>query len=134
MKLTPLLVLVLALAATAAGEEKTAPQPRVRLDAAGRAMSQPAPKLDPVVGPESAVMMERIVVRGHSLLLRQRPQEPAPAKGPFGLLNGGVMATRDLGAIRVDMGLWPHVSLIPWEPSTRPPGSLARIGFLNLQF
>jgi hypothetical protein len=129
-----LLLLVATLATAHAAEGTREPLPRLRLDPAGRATTQAAPKYDPTVGPSPALMMERVVVKGHSLLLRQPPQAPAPAQGPFSLLQGGAVAGRNLAGSRWEVGMTPYYDILWKDTRYKPPTTAVRYGLLNLSW
>ncbi len=134
MKTTRLITLALTLAATAVAEDKPVPQARVRLDPDTRTVSKSAPKFDPTVGPSPAFMMERVEVKGESLLRRGPPSEPEPVKGPFTLVKGGSFIQRDLGPVRVDVKSAPYTDIL-WKDARFKPIAL-QIGnsFLNFSW
>jgi hypothetical protein len=130
MKTTPLFVLsVLAAAAAVAVAEETRPPPlpRARLDPAAREKTSAPPKYDPTVGPSPATMMERFVVRDRPLVLRA-PQVPEPARGPFSLLDGGVLSGRNLGPVRMELGLAPPREVVA---PLKTPRTQVQYSFLN---
>lgn len=131
MKRVLLFALALPAMALAAEGARTAPSPRIRLDAMGRAAAS-APVTDVEAAPrEGVTVLQPVVVREKTL--GSGPTQPPPPE-KFSALEGGTMLRRDVGGVRLEVGLWPHASLIPWEPSTRPPGSLFRAAFLSVSW
>ena len=100
---------------SAAGEDTVAPQARRRLDPVSNSVvvlpaPTPASVTDSAGG---ASVMDRYVVTAPGLMyLLRRPRAPADPKGKFTWQDGGSMATKDVGAIRVEVGLWTHVNIL----------------------
>ncbi|MEO6002974.1 MAG: hypothetical protein ABIZ04_13420 [Opitutus sp.] len=106
------------------------PQPRMRLDPATRsAVVEPANR-EITSSANDAVVLERFVVRGRNLL-RRNPQEPT---GSFTPANGGHFLQRDLGGLRVEVGLWTTIDLFDEEARFKPQKTKFSFDFLRIRW
>jgi hypothetical protein len=108
-------LLILLEVGNAVGEDAVAPQARRRLDpASNRVVVLPAPAA--MVAPDSGgstTLMDRYLVTAPGLMyLLRRPQTPADPKGKFTWRDGGSVAAKNIGALRVEVGLWTHVDIL----------------------
>jgi hypothetical protein len=127
MRIIAVILIASTWATAVSAQDARAPLPRVRLDPAARAVTQAAPKSDPTVGPEPAMMMERFVVKDRALLLRA-PQEPAAVRSPFNFREGGVFSARNLGPMRMEVGMAPPREVLP---PLKSPKTQVQYSFLN---
>lgn len=132
MKLTAIIAACLVLATVAAAQERSTPQARPRLDAAGRATaSAPAPRTDVTAGPEPALMLEKVIVKEQPLE-RRAPEEPTPAKGPFTVSDGGTVLQHDIGRVRATLGMSPYVDPMANDARFKPQATSVRYSLLSL--
>jgi hypothetical protein len=109
-------ILLLAFAVTAGGfaEERrpdVVPKPRVRLDPLTQtAIAEPTAASQPSAAP-AVVSMSPFIVRATPAGPTE-PEQPKQNEGKFSLRNGGRIAGKDLGPVRVEVGVWPYIDVI----------------------
>ncbi|MDB6169301.1 MAG: hypothetical protein JWM88_2165 [Verrucomicrobia bacterium] len=126
-----LLVFFASTASTKAADDSfrtPAPQVRPKLDPATRtaAIVRPAPAANQTEPAKAPTLMERYVVKEESLLyLLKRPRTLEDPQGKFTLKNGGRIYRKDRGPFRVEVGMWPHISISPEEDAFTGRGNQA---------
>ena len=110
------------------------PQPRPRLDPARQAaVTTPAPKEEKKTEAEAPVMMDRLVVKEHGSIPTHPPAVEDPT-GEFSPLKGGRTLRRDVGNLRIEAGIWPHIELFEDEARFKPTKTRVDLDFLRIKF
>ena len=128
---------LLALNAATAQEQRSStvrPQPRLRLDPARQAaVTLPAAPADQEQSDRPVHVLDRLVVKD-SAVFRKRPPEVEDPVGKFSPLSGGRFLRRDLGGVRVEVGIWPYIDLFEEEARFKPTQTLIRFDLLRIKF
>lgn len=109
-----------------------APQPRVRLDPATRA-AVVVPQNETGSASDVPVMLDRFVVKDRRELPIQRPTVEDPT-GEFSPLKGGRLLRRDVGGVRVEVGLWPWIELFERESRYKDSRTHVKMDFLRIKW
>jgi hypothetical protein len=120
-------------AGAAAQSAAPKPQPRVRLDPVSRTAVPDRPREEVAAGVAPAVVMERYVVKEKGAV----PAEPvaAPeATGPFTVTGGGYLWGRNVGAARVEIGLWKNVDVFEKDAKFKPQKTKEYFDFVRIKF
>jgi hypothetical protein len=118
------------------GEEKAAspsPQPRLRLDAARQAaVPEPEKSAEEKKPADVPYMLDRLIVKQRAERLRQRAiTDPT---GPFDPFRGGRFLRRDIGAFRVELGIWPNIDIFEEEARFAPQKTKALFDFVRVKW
>ena len=128
---------LLALNAATAQEQRSStvrPQPRLRLDPARQAaVTLPAAPADQEQSDRPVHVLDRLVVED-SAVFRKRPPAVEDPVGKFSPLSGGRFLRRDLGGVRVEVGIWPYIDLFEEEARFKPTQTLIRFDLLRIKF
>lgn len=125
------LLLFLANVALAAEPSHAFPQPRVRLDPATRsAIPEPTPEAQDATA-SAPVMMEKYVVKGRAFTLRRNQQE---TEGTFTPADGGRFLSKDVGPLRVEVGLWTHIDIFDEEARFAGQKTGAKFDLLRIRW
>ena len=120
----------------AVGEETRSsspvPQPRVRLDPVTRA-AVVVPQNETGNASDVPIMLDRFVVKDRRELPIQRPTVEDPA-GEFSPLKGGRLLRRDVGGVRVEVGLWPWIELFEKESRFKDSRTHVKMDFLRIKW
>jgi hypothetical protein len=124
---TPSAVLVLVLiASTVAGEERsvppTIPQPRLRLDPISRAAVVVPAKEAGKEPNTSVVVMDKFIVKEQGVAPKEPTDEEGP-KGGFSILGGGYVAMGEIGKAQWEIGVFPWLprSDVMWRDQKFKP-------------
>jgi len=110
---------------------RAVPQPRLRLDPASRsAIPEPAPE-EPGATTSAPTMMEKVVVKGRAFTLRRNPQE---TEGTFTPADGGRFLSKDVGPLRVEVGLWTHLDIFDEEARFAGQKTGAKFDLLRIRW
>jgi hypothetical protein len=113
------------------------PQPRLRLDpqtrAAATEISDERSSGEPRPSSEVPVMLQRLVVKETIPLPIRRPAVEDPT-GSFSPLDGGRLLRRDVGGMRVEVGIWPSIELFEEEARFKPTKTRISFDFLRIKW
>jgi hypothetical protein len=136
MKLHYVGLLSLLLLASMSAQDKPAesvrPQPRVRLDPS-RLKAVERPEAETKKASNVPVMLERLVVKEAAPLPMRRPAVEDP-QGEFSPAGGGRLLQRDLGGLKLEAGIWPHMELFEDEARFKGMKVPVEFDFVRLKF